>query len=310
MIWLHGWMNAMYDDQLRAFIEYLRYEKRLSENTIASYTKDIEQFFAWLDGEHISLYDVDNILARSYLFYLNQQQLSKSSLARKLSGVKQFYSYLVEVKIVDVNPFQGLHSPKKEKSLPKVIQEKDMDAFFADIYKKNDPLAQRDQVLFELLYGSGLRVSEAVAVNLQDVQSFLHLRVIGKGSKERLVPLSKKTQEILKKYLGDHGGRAELAAKAKPAQSEALLLNHQGQRLTRRGVIYIIDKYIEQGALRYHVSPHSFRHSFATHLLDHGADLKMLQDLLGHSSLSTTQIYTKVSSKRLRELYNQGHPHA
>ena len=125
-----------------------------------------------------------------------------------------------------------------------------------------------------------------------------------------MVPLSKKTQEILQQYLAENGGRRFLANKAFTHNTDALLLNHLGQRLTRRGVIYIIDKYVEQGALHYHVSPHSFRHSFATHLLDHGADLKLIQELLGHSSLSTTQIYTKVSSTRLRELYNNGHPHA
>lgn len=184
-----------------------------------------------------------------------------------------------------------------------------MEAFFAALYAEDDPISQRDQVLFEFLYGSGLRVSELVAINREDVTHGERLRVVGKGQKERIVPLSTRTQEILKRYLSSEGGWAKLAAHAKEKDT-ALLLNHLGRRLTRRGVIYIIDKYVEKGALQYHVSPHSFRHSFATHLLDHGADLKMIQELLGHSSLSTTQIYTKVSTKRLRELYNAGHPHA
>ncbi|MEE0510992.1 MAG: tyrosine recombinase [Peptococcaceae bacterium] len=300
----------MYDDRCDKFIDYLRYERRLSDNTIISYKRDIVQYFDWLEAENISFEEVDSVIARSYLFHLNRDKLSKNSISRKLSSVKQYYAYLIELKEIDVNPFLTIHSPKKDKSLPKVIQEKDMELFFADIYKKSNPLAQRDQVLFELLYGSGLRVSEAVSINCVDLQNGGHLRVIGKGNKERMVPLSQKTQEILEKYLADNGGRHFLVAKAKKNDTNALLLNHLGERLTRRGVIYIVDKYVKQGALHYHVSPHSFRHSFATHLLDHGADLKLIQELLGHSSLSTTQIYTKVSSKRLRELYNNGHPHA
>ena len=300
----------MCDNQYDDFLEYLRYERRLSENTIAAYGRDISQYFSWLKAESISLEEVDSVIARSYLFYLNQRKLSKNSISRKLSSVKQYYGFLSETKCIDVNPFQVLHSPKKDKVLPKVIQEKELEQFFSDIYQRSDPLAQRDQVLFELLYGSGLRVSEAVSIDCTDLQDGAHLRITGKGNKERMVPLSKKTQEILQQYLAENGGRCFLANKALTHNTDALLLNHLGERLTRRGVIYIIDKYVEQGALHYHVSPHSFRHSFATHLLDHGADLKLIQELLGHSSLSTTQIYTKVSSTRLRELYNNGHPHA
>lgn len=291
------------------FMSYLRFECKLSDNTIAAYKRDLEQFLGWLSAEGIAPTEVDAVTARAYIFYMGREKLSKNSVSRKLSSVRRFYAYLIETKQITVDPFQSIHSPKKEKPLPKVIQEVDMEAFFAALYAEDDPISQRDQVLFEFLYGSGLRVSELVAINKEDVTHGERLRVVGKGQKERIVPLSTRTQEILERYLSPEGGWAKLAAHTKEKDT-ALLLNHLGRRLTRRGVIYIIDKYVEKGALQYHVSPHSFRHSFATHLLDHGADLKMIQELLGHSSLSTTQIYTKVSTKRLRELYNAGHPHA
>lgn len=300
----------MFDPSIDAFLEYLRYVRRLSENTLSAYKRDVEQYLRWLETEGLMFDDVDHVTARAYMFYLGQRKISKNSISRKLSSVKQYYAYLLESKLVDVNPFLTLHSPKKTQALPKVIREADMEEFFENIYAKDDPFSQRDQVLFELLYGSGLRVSEVVAIDSDEITGGAHLRVVGKGDKERIVPISTKTQEILRRYLDKQGGRAALLARAKDKTERALLLNHLGERLTRRGVIYIINKYVDQGALRYHVSPHSFRHSFATHLLDHGADLVMLQELLGHSSLSTTQIYTKVSVKRLRELYNAGHPHA
>lgn len=300
----------MYEQLYNAYETYLRYERKLSDNTIAAYKRDLDHFAQWLKVEGIPLLEVDNVVARSYLFQLSQEKLSKNSLSRKISSIKRFYAYLLETNVVQKNPFQSIHSPKHDKVLPKVIQEVDMEAFFAELYENDDPLTQRDRVLFELLYGSGLRISEALALDVSDVSARTHVRVIGKGNKERIVPLSKKTQTALAHYLAVQGGRAELAQNKQGESEAALLLNHLGERLTRRGAIYLVDKYVEKGALRYHVSPHSFRHSFATHLLDHGADIKMIQELLGHSNLSTTQIYTKVSSKRLRELYNTGHPHA
>lgn len=301
----------MFEKILEDYLQYLRYERKLSENTINAYMRDIREYAQWLQGEGIDLDDVDTVVARTYLFRLKQEKLSKNSISRKVSSIKSLYGFLVDTDQITQNPFQSIHSPKKDKVLPKVINEIDMSHFFQAIYAGMDPLAQRDQVLFELLYGSGLRVSELVAINVNDITGGGALRVLGKGRKERIVPLSEKTKEILQRYLAAEGGRAALLSNGKSGNDEtALLLNHLGTRLTRRGVIYIIDKYVAQGAIQYHVSPHNFRHSFATHLLDHGADLKMIQELLGHSSLSTTQIYTKVSSKRLRELYNEGHPHA
>lgn len=302
----------MFEDVFADYLRYLRYERNLSENTINAYQRDIRAFTEWLQTEGVDVFDVDIVVARTYLFQLNKEKLSKNSVSRKVSSIKSLYGYLLETGQIDQNPFQTIHAPKKDKMLPKVINEIDMEQFFDKIYEKHDPLSQRDQVLFELLYGSGLRVSEAVALDVADVTQGGVIRILGKGRKERIVPISEKTIEVLQCYLAESGGRAAILAdrRSEECDEAALLLNHLGTRLTRRGVIYIIDKYVEQGAVHYHVSPHAFRHSFATHLLDHGADLKLIQELLGHSSLSTTQIYTKVSAKRLRELYNAGHPHA
>lgn len=298
----------MYEVELASYLEFLTFEKRLSKNTLSAYERDIKQFLLWLEAENLSLEEVDKLAARNYVFYMGQKKLSKNAISRKLSSLKGFFAFLVEDGQRPINPFQTIHSPKKDKPLPKVVKEIDMSTFFDELYADNSPLAQRDQVLFELMYGSGLRVSEVVGLNVIDVKDHSLVRIMGKGSKERIVPLSAKSKEILERYLAFDGGRAKLAIGRD--QETALILNHLGKRLTRRGVIYIIDQYVEKGALHYHISPHSFRHSFATHLLDHGADLKLIQELLGHASLSTTQIYTKVSAARLREQYDAGHPHA
>lgn len=292
------------NERLKNYREHLAQERGFSHNTVEAYLTDVIKFLQWLSAESVRYDEVDLSIARTYLFYLNKVGLSKSSISRHISSLRHYYEFLLENKRIDGNPFKNLRMPKKDKYLPKVINETDMTHFFEILYTSDEPLHQRDQVLFELLYGSGLRVSEVVQLNLSDVAHKEFIRVLGKGNKERIVPLSKKSIEILEKYLNE--GRTKI----QKTESNALLLNYRGERLTRRGVIYIIDQYIEKGALMYHISPHSFRHSFATHLLDHGADLKLIQELLGHSSLATTQVYTKVSATRLREAYNNGHPHA
>jgi tyrosine recombinase XerC len=294
------------EDLLDAYALYLKNQQHLSQNSLEAYGRDLRQFLTWLQGEGLTIDVVDKKSVRNYLFFLNRRSLSKNSISRKLSSLRGFYAYLLEEGHISHDPFTGIHSPKKSKPLPKVIKEADMERFFARIYEGNAPLDQRDQVLFELLYGCGLRVSEAVSLNVGDMQNRSFIRVVGKGSKERIVPLSKQTLPILETYLQE--ARPQLASVAKQA-TNALILNSRGERLTRRGIEYIVDKYVKEGALMYQVSPHSFRHSFATHLLDHGADIKLIQELLGHESLSTTQIYTKVSPARLRAAYNAGHPH-
>lgn len=291
-------------DNLLEYKEYLLLERGFSVNTVDAYLRDVKKYLEWLRIESIGYKEVDISIARGYLFYLNKLGLKKSTVARCVSSIRGYYQYLMLYHFVNENPFLGIQTPKKEKHLPQVINERDLSSFFEIIYKKNQPLDQRDQVLFELLYGSGLRVSEVISLNVDDVIHKSFFKILGKGNKERMVPLSKKSIDILEKYISN--GREKLLGE----NTNALLLNYKGERLTRRGVIYIINQYINNGALIYHVSPHSFRHSFATHLLDHGADIKLIQELLGHSSLSTTQIYTKVSASRLKEAYKNGHPHA
>ena len=208
----------MYDDLREGFTEYLRYERKLSENTIAAYERDVDQYLRWLDKEGIALPEIDKVVARSWLFCLSREKLSKNSLSRKISSIKRFYAYLIEIHAVQVNPFQTIHSPKKDKPLPKVIKEVDMEEFFSQLYKKDDPLSQRDQVLFELPHTAPACVCRRYAQSdISDVESGAHMRVIGKGNKERIVPLSRKTQEILARYLAAGGGRALLAEKAKGA---------------------------------------------------------------------------------------------
>lgn len=294
------------ENLLDAYTLYLQNQQHLSQNSLNAYVRDLRQFLDWLHGEGLSFRETDKNTVRNYLFFLNKQSLSKNSISQKLSALRGFYLYLMDEGYIQHDPLRGIHSPKKDKPLPTVIKEADMEEFFKKIYAGSDPFNQRDQVLLEILYGCGLRVSEAVSLNIGDMENKKFIRVLGKGSKERIVPLSKQTLPILDKYLRE--GRPALAAHAKET-TNALILNNHGKRLTSRGVEYIINKYVEEGALTFHVSPHSFRHSFATHLLDHGADIKLIQELLGHESLSSTQIYTKVSPARLRAVYNAGHPH-
>lgn len=291
---------------LNKYVSYIQYEKFLSDETLKAYQKDISLFSDWVHSEGYTVLDVDCVLARNYLFYLKDNNYSHSSIARKISSLKSFYKYLYDTSILESNPFNKVRVPKKSKHLPKVIQEKDMMNFFDVLYQSNSPIDQRNQLIFELLYGSGLRVSELVSIDLEDIIDASLLRVMGKGKKERIVPISQKAQEILEKYVQE--GRLDLVKKS--SEKAALLVNANGGRLTRRGITYIIEQYIKKGAIYYHVSPHTFRHSFATHLLDHGADIKLIQDLLGHSSLSTTQIYTKVSPAKLMKIYHEGHPRA
>lgn len=295
-------------EQLTHFLDELAFTRRLSPNTVEAYRRDLEQYLAWLQQEGLSLERVSYTDARLYLYELGTKDYAKSTVARKLSAIRSWYRYMAgQGQLVD-NPWQDLTGPKQDKHLPVAIPEKDLSLFLNRLDLQQTPLGLRDAAIFECLYASGLRVSELIALDLSDVlraADYPVLKIMGKGRKERMVPLGRKAFAAVMAYLDK--GRPQLLT---DTEEEALFLNHLGRRLTRRGVGYLTDEYIKKGALTFHVSPHAFRHSFATHLLDHGADLRLIQELLGHESLSTTQIYTKISATRLRDVYLQAHPRA
>lgn len=286
------------------FCVYLKVERNLSENTILAYKKDLAQFCQWLAQEGL---EMDKLLLadmKLYLYHLNEKKYTKSTVARKLSTIKSFYNFLVRDERIDGYAFANLKPPKKEKYLPSVIEKPKLINFLESLTQEKTYFKMRDSAIFELLYGSGLRVSEVVSLNIDDVES-IFLRVVGKGNKERIVPYSYRFKESLTIYL----------EKARPFlvknnSEKALFLNNRGTRLTTRGIQYLIENYIKLGFLDEDVSPHSFRHSFATHLLDNGADLRVIQEFLGHESLSTTEIYTSVSMSKLKEVYQKAHPRA
>lgn len=290
---------------LEEFMSYLTNEKKYSAHTITAYQRDLTQFLEFLTEQEKTLPEVDYKILRYYMADLQNRDLSKTSISRKLAAVKSFFRYLYREDYIQDNPAELVSAPKKEKRLPQVISEIDMIQFLEDNLTGQEPLTLRDKAIFELLYSSGLRVSELVALTVKEInrqQGFL--RVFGKGNKERIVPIGKKAQEALDNYL------THSRPLLQNQECEQLFLNHQGGPLTARGVAYILEQYVKKGAVRYKVSPHTFRHSFATHLLDNGADLRVIQELLGHESLSTTQIYTDVSKAHIQQIYFKAHPRA
>ena len=299
-------MTHPYAFYQQEFLNWLQNEKGSSVHTIRAYQEDLTQFGEYLKAQGIPLEQLEYHDLRYYMASLQQkQQLKKTTLSRKTSTLKSFCKFLHREGLLEHNPADLLSTPKKEKRLPTVINEVDMTAFLDDFLAGGEPLQLRNKAIFELLYSSGLRVSELVQLDVENVQKQKGiLRILGKGSKERIVPVGEQAQSAITYYL-EHG--RPLLVKE---EAQALFLNRQGTRLTTRGVEYILEQYVKQGALKYKVTPHAFRHSFATHLLDNGADLRVIQELLGHESLSTTQIYTEVSASHLQQIYRKAHPRA
>lgn len=299
-------MTHPYAFYQQEFLNWLQNEKGSSVHTIRAYQEDLTQFGEYLKAQGIPLEQLEYHDLRYYMVSLQQkQQLKKTTLSRKTSTLKSFCKFLHREGLLEHNPADLLSTPKKEKRLPTVINEVDMTAFLDDFLAGEEPLQLRNKAIFELLYSSGLRVSELVQLDVENVQKQKGiLRILGKGSKERIVPVGEQAQSAITYYL-EHG--RPLLVKE---EAQALFLNRQGTRLTTRGVEYILEQYVKQGALKYKVTPHAFRHSFATHLLDNGADLRVIQELLGHESLSTTQIYTEVSASHLQQIYRKAHPRA
>lgn len=293
-------------EAIEKYREYLTAERNYSEYTINAYIDDICEFKDFLKEEEMgTLITARSIHARNFMTRLFNKDFKKKSIARKLSSLKTFYRYLITEKIVTKNPFELIESPKVEKSLPRFLYKEEIEKIFSSI-DKTTAIGKRNLAIMEILYGSGLRVSELVSLEEKNLDfSNAMIKVLGKGSKERYVPMNLRTIEALNNYI--HVGRPELVLKVETVQPSVLFVNRNGGALTTRGVRVIINKILEDAAESIHVYPHMLRHTFATHLLDGGADLRSVQEMLGHSNLSTTQIYTHVSTEQLKKSM-ENHP--
>lgn len=297
-----------FDGKRRGFVEYLQIEKNASPYTIQYYQDDLKLFFQFLEGESIQdLRDVNHQVVRLFLTQLYDRQLSRRTVSRKISSLRSFYKFLEREDDTYVNPFVHIHLPKTEQPVPGFLYMEELEKLF-DANDMTDPLGQRDQTILEVLYGTGIRVSECQGLKLSDIDfSIGTLFVKGKGRKERYVPFGRFAEIALETYLNE--GRVKLLEKAK-SNTDFVFLNARGSQLTTRGIRHILKKMVEKTALTINLHPHKLRHTFATHLLNEGADLRTVQELLGHESLSSTQIYTHVTKDHLRDVYMKSHPRA
>ena len=290
------------------FLDYLTYERNVSINTIEAYRDDLESFVGFLCNDYftmgrdlVDLRRVDHLTIRAYLAHLARRKLARTSIARHLSALRSFFKYLMREGAVEANPARGVATPKREKHLPSVMQTSDI-ALLLEQPDLSTKLGLRDRAWLELLYASGLRIGELVGIDLDDIELRARLvKVHGKGSKERIVPFGSKAEEAVRAYL---------AVREADAEENALFVNYRGARITTRSVRRLFDGYLRDASLRAGISPHTMRHSFATHLLNAGADLRGIQELLGHASLSTTQKYTHLNDWQLIAVYKKAHPRA
>lgn len=292
------------EDKLDAFLEYMRLVGRASEHTLSAYSSDVLDFLRFVNETQAQ---IDQILVRRYLVHLQKNGHAKSSVARKLAALRAFFQYLVNHEIIENDPTEGVRSPKQSRPLPKVLREEQIEALMSapDL---TTPEGLRDKAILETLYSTGLRLSELLSLKTADISGNTdELNVIGKRNKERVVLIGSAALDALGQYI--ELGRPKLAAKSKQT-NDALFLGYRGTKLVASSVRRILDKYVERISDSLSISPHTLRHSFATHMMDHGADLRSVQELLGHENVTTTQIYTHVSRERLKEVYDRAHPRA
>lgn len=298
------------DPAAEAFFTYLEVEKDASLLTIVNYRDDLLRFHEFLETRmpEVEWGKVRILDIRAYLAKLHDEGLARRTIARRVSALRSFYRYLRREGLVEANPFLKVRTPKLEKKLPVFLEEFEIDLLLR-MPDLTTALGRRDRAILEFLYSTGCRVSELVGLTLTRLDLGNRYAVLmGKGHKERLVPLGHPCEKALEAYLGE--SRRVLMEKYHVPPHSYVFINSRGTPLTARSVRRILDKYVEMAALQKHISPHTIRHTFATHLLDHGADLRAVQELLGHASLSTTQIYTHVTAERLTAVYEKHHPRA
>ena len=286
------------DHLLRSFLDSLYIEKGLSKNTVSSYKNDISSFSLWCDKEHLDRLKITDLNLNNYISNLFSIGLKSSSINRKISSIKHFYLFLLKKKVIKNSPADEITIPKQEKYLPTSMSEDEVESLLGSP-KSSIKIERRDKAMIEILYATGMRITELVNLKLTDIDfNRSVLKVFGKGSKERLVPYGEKAAEALRIYLEDR----------KKLDSKDVFLSNRGTRITRGAFWQRIKIYIKRENLKSSISPHTLRHAFATHLLNRGADLRSVQILLGHSDLSTTQIYTHIAKKRLGEILKKHHP--
>ncbi|MBP2653768.1 MAG: xerD 7 [Firmicutes bacterium] len=288
------------------FINYLAVERGLAQNTLESYGRDLRQYQNFLQSGQLDfIKDSNRNTIINYLSNLQSKGRAVSTISRNLAAIKSFYQYLVRERYLEKDPAVHLESPKLEKKLPKVLSIGEVEEL---LRQPNTflPAGLRDKAMLELLYATGIRVSELISLNISDVNLDMgYIKCFGKGAKERIVPLGSIAAKCVQEYI--QRGRQKLV---RTYEEAALFVNHHGNRLTRQGFWKIIKKYAMEASINKEITPHTLRHSFATHLLENGADLRSVQEMLGHADISTTQIYTHVTKNRLKEVYDKSHPRA
>lgn len=305
------------DRTISSFLQHLLVEKGFSQNTCDAYRNDLSQFSEFLSrngsgpGSSNNAYDWTRVDIDTLNLYITDLKDRKgyrnATTARKVASVKSFFGFMAENGIITEDPTESLGTPKVGRSLPKYLTEEEVTKLLEVSYKPGTNEGQRDAVIMELLYATGLRVGELVSLNVGDVNiEESYIRCLGKGSKERIVHLYPKALQVLAKYMKN----ARLMMLGNRKQEPALFINHRGERLTRQWVWSILKNYAQAAGIKSSITPHTLRHSFATHLLQNGASLRHVQELLGHSSISTTQVYTHLTSPYVREEYERSHPRA
>lgn len=286
------------------FLEVLEFEKKYSNYTVLNYQNDLEDFCQFIEDKKISYQKIDYSIIREYLTFLYDKKYSNKTIARHISTLRSFFKYLKKKGLIEMNPMTLVSNPKLEKKLPKVISYSDLEAIL-NALDDGTILGDRNTLILELLYATGIRVSELVNIKISDIDfQKREIRILGKGNKERMVLYGSRCEELLERY------RKKSFIELNKKGIHYLLLGVRGNKINERQVRTIVDEAVIKAGMKLHISPHVLRHTFATHMLNEGADLRSVQALLGHESLSTTTIYTHVSNERLRNVYLHTHPRA
>lgn len=301
-------LNSSSKHDLEDFRSYILVEKNFSKHTAKAYYSDILDFLLWLGETPIESVNFSKV--REYLHFIQKFNYKKTTIARKIASLRTFYKYLYREKKVDSNPAMNLNSPKRSRQLPKFLTPYEVEQILNNI-KIDTPAGYRNKAILELLWATGMRVSELSGLNFEDLNlANNEIRVFGKGSKERIILVTDRAKTYLQRYIDTARPLVAKGFRVENNEDSPVFINNTGYRLQTRTIRNVINDVVEKIQLPKHVTPHVFRHSFATHLIENGADLRVVQELLGHASISNTQIYTHVSSQHLKEVYNETHPRA